>query len=117
MKTATASIGLAAQRGDRLSYFLGTRYIGEINSTIASLAANYELSLKYSVQFNQAVDLGERENRATSVAVVRRFDRYFVRVNVYYDSASDESGVNFAVYPQDLGLGFGPGEFQAMFQR
>jgi hypothetical protein len=41
---ATTSIGLAVQRDPRLNYFVGTRYIGQINSTIATISANYELA-------------------------------------------------------------------------
>jgi len=32
----TASVGLAVQRDERIQYFTGLRYIGDIDSTIAS---------------------------------------------------------------------------------
>src|SRR6185436_20012000 len=46
---ATASVGVAVQRDDRVQYSAGVRYIGDINSTIASFLMNYQISTKYSV--------------------------------------------------------------------
>src|SRR5206468_11582042 len=40
----TIGIGVLLRRGDRLSTFVGNRYISDLNSNIISVAANYELS-------------------------------------------------------------------------
>jgi hypothetical protein len=103
--TATASVGMAVQRDTRLSYFLGARYIGEINSTIASFNLNYELSTKYALTVAQSVSLSSRENRTSSVGVIRRFDRFFMTASVYYDAVEDVSGVRFGIVPEGLGPG------------
>jgi lipopolysaccharide assembly outer membrane protein LptD (OstA) len=102
---ATTSIGLAVQRDTRLSYFLGARYIGEINSMIASAAANYQLSSKYSLRGTQSFNLGERRNQNSAITLVRLFDRFFMSFTFYYDAIDDESGFRFGIAPQGLGYG------------
>jgi hypothetical protein len=102
---ATTSIGLAVQRDPRLSYFVGTRYIGEINSTIASFALSYELSAKYALLLNQSYSISERRNQNSSVTLVRHFDRLFASITLYYDAVDDTSGFRFGITPEGLGAG------------
>ncbi|CAN5383976.1 hypothetical protein BH09PLA1_BH09PLA1_24960 [soil metagenome] len=102
---ATTSIGLAVQRDPRLSYFIGTRYIGQINSTIANLAATYELSAKYTLAFNQSFNLSDRKNQNSSVTVIRRFDRLIATFTLYYDAVNEQSGFRFGLIPEGLGAG------------
>ena len=77
-KLATASVGVVAQRDERLSYYVGTRYIDEINSNITTVAADYQVSSKYNLSFAQSFDFGLGENVVSSVAVVRKFDTFFL---------------------------------------
>lgn len=112
---STASIGAAAQRDTRLSYFAGLRYIGDVNSTIGSFVLNYEISAKYSAVFAQSFDFSGDDSNVSRLSLTRRFDRYFVTVTFYYDEVDDESGVTFAVYPEGLGYGLESGQLQALF--
>lgn len=112
---ATTSIGLAVQRDPRLSYFVGTRYIGQINSTIFNLAAAYEVSAKYSLAFNQSFNLSERTNENSSVTVIRRFDRLIATFTLYYDAVEDESGFRFGLIPEGLGVGISSDQFNQVF--
>jgi lipopolysaccharide export system protein LptA len=57
-KLATASLGLAVQRDERMSYFIGNRYIADLNSNIMTLEIYYELTRKYNVSFTQSFDFG-----------------------------------------------------------
>ncbi|MBC8109080.1 MAG: LPS assembly protein LptD [Anaerolineae bacterium] len=102
---ATTSIGLAVQRDPRLSYFIGTRYIGQINSTIANIAATYDLSAKYTLSFNQGFNLSDRTNQNSSVTIIRRFDRLLATLTLYYDAVEDQSGFQFGLIPEGLGVG------------
>ena len=102
MSLATTSIGLAVQRDTRLSYFVGARYIGQLNSTIASTAINYEMSTKYALQFVESVNLSDRRNQNTTFTLIRKFDRFYITFSVYYDAVEDVSGVRFGLVP--LGL-------------
>lgn len=112
---ATTSIGLAVQRSPRLSYFTGVRYIGQINSTIASLAATYQISTKYTVSFNQSFNLSERRNQNSSVTLTRHFDRLFVSVSAYYDAVNETSGFSFSILPEGFDIGVGSDALNQFF--
>ena len=110
---ATASIGLAVRRDPRLSYFLGTRYIQAaantssppftVHSAITTVAADYELSRKYSLAVAQSYDFGAGDTVGTSIMVIRRFDRFFAAFRFYYDARSHEKGFTINLYPEGLG--------------
>jgi hypothetical protein len=104
---ATAAIGLAVQRGDHVSYFIGTRYINELDTMLASIALQYELTRKYSVTLGQSYDFDEDGTVYTSGGIRRRFDRLTAVLTAYHDQREDESGVRFTIYPEGLGVGLG----------
>ena len=106
---ATAAVGVAAQRGDRISYYVGGRYIGEINTSLARLALTYKLSDKYSVILNQSFDLDQGNSRSTSLTVIRRFDRFLVNVSLYFDRIDQEGGLRVGIIPYGLSAGFNSG--------
>jgi hypothetical protein len=112
---ATTSIGMAVQRDPRLSYFVGTRYIGQINSTIANIAATYELSAKYTLAFNQSFNLSDRQNQNSSVTIIRKFDRLIATLTLYYDAIDDESGFRFGLIPEGLGVGISSDALNQVF--
>jgi hypothetical protein len=114
---ATASLGLAAQRGERLSYYVGARYVGEVNSTLLNLSAVYDVTSKYSVAFSQAFDMSERSSQSTTVTLVRRFDRYMLAVSFYLDQLDDEGGIRIAFIPEGLGFGFSTYQYDNAFGR
>lgn len=104
---ATTSAGLLVGRGDRASYYTGVRYIGELDSTIASFTMNYTLTPKYSINLGASMDLANTESKGGTITVIRRFDRFALAVRTYYDATEDEGGFEFAVYPEGLGAGIG----------
>lgn len=105
---ATGSLGLAVSRDPRVSYFVGTRYIAELDSVIASVVADYMLTTKYSVSLSQSYDFGDEEGSVyTSASLRRRFDRFHALMTLYYDAHEDESGFRFSIYPEGLGVGLG----------
>ena len=112
---ATASVGMAVQRDVRTSWYTGVRYIGQVNSTIASFAMNYQLSTKYSFAVGQSVELSDRRADQTSFTVIRKFDRFFLTLQMYRDYVNDESGFRFGIYPEGLGYGFSTDELSAAF--
>jgi lipopolysaccharide export system protein LptA len=109
---ATTSIGIALQRGSRLSYFIGTRYIGDIDSTIASFSSFYELSAKYSISLAQSVDLDQRRTQNSSVTLTRNFDRFFMTFGVFYDAVDKDSGFRFGIFPTGLAYGLNSAQVQ-----
>ncbi len=114
---ATAAVGVAAQRGDRVSYYVGGRYIGEINTSLARLALSYKLTEKYSVILNQSFDLDQGNSRSTSLAVVRRFDRFLVNVSLYFDRIDQQGGIRVGIVPYGLAAGFDSGSLNSFVNR
>ncbi|HQY89490.1 MAG TPA: hypothetical protein PK402_12630, partial [Tepidisphaeraceae bacterium] len=103
---ATAAAGLAVGRDPRVKYFTGVRYIGEINSTIASLRGGYEISPKYSMSGGISFSLNGDKSQNASMTVTRRFDQYMLGVGIYHDQIENESGMRFSFSPIGSGLSF-----------
>jgi len=99
---ATASIGMAVSRYDRLSYYLGLRYIEQLNSDIATFAIQYQLTAKYNLVFSQSYDFGAQQDVGTDITVERQFDRLTCDLTIFHDSVENNSGVQFNVYPTGL---------------
>lgn len=105
---ATAGLGLAVQRDEQLSYFLGTRHIEVLDADIVTFALNYQFTAKYALGLFQSYDFGDDERARSSATLTRRFDRFFVSLRAYHDQIDDESGVSFNIYPEGFtraGLG------------
>ena len=115
-KLATANIGLAVIRGDRLNYFLGTRYIADLNSNVATLEVNYQLDRKYTILASEQVDLAQSRNVDYSATLVRRFDTFVASVNVYYNQSTNDSGFGFNLSPNGLARSVGSGQLQQLSQ-
>ncbi len=114
-QVATAAVGVAVQRDARTSYYVGTRYIEELSSNIATIAVTYQLSRKYTLGFSQSYDFSDSQNVASVFNVQRRFDRFFATVSVYHDDNSDESGLRFNLFPEGLGAQAGTGSLENLF--
>ncbi len=102
---ATVSTGILVGRGDRLTYYTGIRYIGELDSTIASFTSTYQISAKYTATFSAAMDLSKTDSRGGSFNIIRKSDRYSFGVGAYYDAVEDTSGLQFSFYPEGFGSG------------
>lgn len=114
---ATASAGIAVLRGERLSYFLGQRYIEPLNSNITTFAANYQLTTKYTVAFQQSFDFGIEHNVASQFSVIRHFDRFYVSVTVRYDEIGNTSGFMVNLIPEGFSPNSGAAGTRNVFQR
>ncbi len=99
-RLATAAIGVAVRRDPRVSYYLGTRYIDELNSNIATFAVDYQLTKKYLFSFAQSYDFSQRDNVSSSITLTRHFDRVFVAVRFNYNASDNISGIGINVIPE-----------------
>jgi hypothetical protein len=123
---STASIGLAASRGERLSYFLGLRYIDsgeftrfgaggalqerDLHSVVATAAVNYQITPKWNVAARQSFDFGERERVLSNYSLIRHFDRFYASVTFRVDYIGEDSGIFVNVWPEGLGTAAGGAE-------
>jgi hypothetical protein len=99
---ATAAIGLAAWRGDQLSYYLEDRYIQVLHSQVISFSSQYQLTRKYTLQFAQSFNFGDTNDINSVLTVIRQFDTFSVAVTVFHDAITGQSGFNLNLIP--LGL-------------
>ncbi|MEM6313221.1 MAG: hypothetical protein AAF743_03995, partial [Planctomycetota bacterium] len=102
---ATGALGFAAQRGQRLSYFVGVRYIGEINTAISTLYGTYELGDKYTLDGGVTLDLTNGESRTFDIGINRSFDRVVLGFRGFFDQVDDEGGFRITLFPKGIGYG------------
>jgi hypothetical protein len=111
-KLATASIGVAVQRDQRLNYFIGTRYVADLDSNLATIEVNYELDKKYSVSATQSFDFASSKDVYYTFALIRKFDNFSASVRVYYDQTTAQKGFSFSLAPNGLSRGLGTSDLQ-----
>jgi hypothetical protein len=103
VRLASAGIGVAVSRDTRLSYFVGTRYIADLDSNIITLEANYKLDDKYSIAAVQSLDLAQNKDVFYAFSLIRSMDTISFTAQIYYDQATGNKGFSFTLQP--LGLG------------
>lgn len=96
--------GLAVQRDPRMRYYLGWRYLHDVDSSVITAGFNYKLSEKYSVsvfeQYDTMYDGGR--NLATSVTLIRKFPRWYSAVTFQYDSIDNNVTVFMSLWPEGV---------------
>ncbi len=98
----TFNISLAVERTPRFSYFLGWRYIREIDSNLLGLGANYRISRKHTLAFREYFDLERGETLEFSVTYIRKFPRWYVAASFDLDKAEDEFGISLSAWPEGV---------------
>jgi hypothetical protein len=99
-RIATASIGMIARRDTRVAYYVGFRYIDELDSDIATIALSCELTRKYSIGIRQSYDFGAADNVYSSISFQRRFDRFVMMISAYNNSTDGNNGISFGLFPE-----------------
>ncbi len=106
-KLATASVGIAIQRDQRLSYYVGSRYIAALHSNIATVEANYQLDRKYSLAATESLDLAQSRNVYYTFSLTRSFDNFAASIRVFYDQSTNDKGFTFGFQPFGIGRSVG----------
>ena len=104
----TSNLTLAVERQPRLSYFIGWRYIHDIESNLLALGGNYKLSEKHTVAIRELYDIELGRNYSTQLVYIRRWPRWYSAVSLDVDRGLEDVGINFSVWPEgapQLGLG------------
>jgi len=98
------NFGLAVQRDPRLRYYLGIRSIEDLDSTIATFGATYQINEKYSVsgflQYDAEYDGGGM--LGSSVSLIRKFPRFYVGTSVVTDRRTGDLGLYVTVWPEGM---------------
>jgi hypothetical protein len=105
-KLATASVGLVVRRDVALDYYLGTRYIAQLDSNIFTVQVDYAINAKYTVSIGENIQTGLGKYTATNFSLIRRFDNCFLIVHAYNDQVTGTSGFGINFVPLGAGGGF-----------
>ncbi len=99
-----AGAGLAVSRNPRLRYYLGGRYIRDLDSTVGTAGLRYQLTKKYSLSAFQQYDFefNGGENMSTTFSFVRKFPRWYVGFTFLYDETQDDVGLILTVWPEGV---------------
>jgi lipopolysaccharide export system protein LptA len=107
----TIAIGILVRRDERLSYFIGNRYIDPLDSNVTSVHLDYEMTRKYFLDVDQEFDFTQGKNVYSGVALIRQFDTFFMAFRYYYDETTKQNGFSFNLYPSGLGVGLDTNAF------
>ena len=110
-RLSTMAVGVLVRRDTRLSYFIGNRYIADLDSNITSIHADYEMTSKYTLDLDQEFDFIQGKNVISSMALIRKFDTFLMAFRYYVDETTHESGFSFNLYPIGLGQGLDTNAF------
>ena len=96
------NLSVAVERTPRFSYLIGYRLLGETESELMGLDLNYRLSEKHTLAVREQFDLREGRTLDFTVALIRRFPRWFGALSFALDEAEDDFGVSLSVWPEGL---------------
>ncbi|MGD2108980.1 MAG: LPS assembly protein LptD [Phycisphaerae bacterium] len=96
------NVSLAVERSPRLSYLMGYRFIEESDSELLAFDVNYRLTEKHTLALRELYDFAERRTEDLTVALIRKFPRWFVAVSFALDQPEDDFGVSLSIWPEGL---------------
>ncbi|MDB5290542.1 MAG: hypothetical protein JWL69_1783 [Phycisphaerales bacterium] len=106
-------IGVLVQRDVRFSYFIGNRYLADLNANLTTVHADYQIGPKYVLDIDQEFDFTQGKNVYSSVALARQFDTFFLTFRYFFDETTRQNGVSFNIAPIGLGRQLDTGSLSA----
>jgi len=94
------NVSVAVERSPRFSCLIGYRFIEESDSNLLGFDMNYRLSEKHTLAIREAFDLEEGRSLDFTVALIRRFPRWFSAISFALDEAEDDFGVSISIWPE-----------------
>ncbi|NIA22358.1 MAG: hypothetical protein GWP05_10435, partial [Anaerolineaceae bacterium] len=87
----TSNVGLAIVRSPRLSYYVGSRYIRGVDSTIGTFGVDYVINRKWKFHFFEQYEFNRaRTNSGTRFELERRMASWLMRIVVELDPGEDD---------------------------
>jgi hypothetical protein len=106
------NVSLAVERSPRFTYLVGYRFIEEGNSSLVGFDMNYRLTEKHTLAMRELFDLARGQSLDFTVALIRKFPRWFGAISFALDEPEDDFGVSFSIWPEGLPqAGFGSRRF------
>ncbi len=102
------NVGFAQMRWPNLSYYIGSRYIknvnvlGEKGSNALTFAATYKLDPRYTLVFAQQFDFDYGINMRSDITLLRRYHRLYYGFTFSADQSLDREAIVFSIWPQGV---------------
>lgn len=96
------NIALAVERTPRFGYLVGYRYIGDTESNLLGLETNYRLTEKHTLALREQFDIDRGKTLEFTIALIRRFPRWYSALSFDLDNAEDDFGISLSVWPEGL---------------
>jgi hypothetical protein len=107
-KVEQFDIGFSRTRLPDLSYYIGTRYLRNVQvldqhgSNAFVFAASYVLDSRYTLVFSQQYDFEYRANVQSELMLIRRYHRMYWSLSVSSDASLDHKAVMFNIWPEGV---------------
>lgn len=104
-----ANIGFSRLCWPNLSYFIGTRYLrdvdnglGQHGSNAVTFALTYALDPRYTLVFAQQYDFDYAANIRSDLTLIRKYHRVNFAVTLSADDSLDEERIIFSLWPEGV---------------
>jgi hypothetical protein len=104
-----ANVGFSHLVWPNLSYFIGSRYLRNVNnglgqqgSNAVTFAITYRLDPRYTAVFSQQYDFDYEANIRSEMTLIRRYDRLNFALTVSVDDSLDEQRITFSLWPEGV---------------
>ncbi|MBN2128474.1 MAG: LPS-assembly protein LptD, partial [Sedimentisphaerales bacterium] len=102
-------VGFSRLCWPNLSYFIGSRYLrdidngrGEQGSNAVTVAVTYVLDPRYTAVFSQQYDFDYEANIRSDITLIRKYHRVNFALTLSIDESLDEQRVVFSLWPEGV---------------
>ena len=101
------NMALAVSRSPRLQYYLGWRWIRDLDSSVGTFSVDYQINPKYGVRFTEEYNFDFRgsENAVTAVAITRKFPRWIASLRLAFlreRADDDDFTIMLMLWPEGI---------------
>jgi hypothetical protein len=103
------NIGFSRLRWPNLSYYIGTRYLRNVevgdeekSSNAFTFAITYKINPRYSITLAHQYDFESKERIASQVTLIRRYHRLFYGLTFSMDESLDRQAIVLSIWPEGV---------------
>ncbi|MHC4560679.1 MAG: hypothetical protein ACYS80_25645, partial [Planctomycetota bacterium] len=116
------NVGFSHLRWPDLSYYIGSRYLrqidngfGEQGSNAFTFAATYVLDPRYTLVYSGQLDFDYGKTVRSDLMLIRQYHRIYCGITYSADASLDRQAIVFSVWPQGVPeLAIGSGRYMGM---
>jgi lipopolysaccharide assembly outer membrane protein LptD (OstA) len=116
------NVGFSHLRWPDLSYYIGSRYLrqidngyGEKGSNAFTFAATYVLDPRYTLVYSGQLDFDYGKTVRSDLTIIRKYHRIYCGITYSADASLDRQAIVFSVWPEGLpDVAIGSGRYMGM---